>query len=428
MKRLVLFAVMVLFIIFPLLFWARTLSFGLGLPFAIYDIGRFLSIVGFVLIFFQFVLSSKIKLIERGIGLDKLFRIHRILGVMGFASILIHPTVLLISDLLQDIRPSFTNPLKIVGAFALLLLSIAVVAAILYGKVKIRYETWENIHKVNYIVFPFAFIHSLLIGSNLKGSFPLRVFWWMLFGLYLVILGHKIWTQFSLRKNPLRVVDVSQETHDTWSLSFEGKHKDYKPGQFMIVQLVRDGRVSEPHPFTISSSPAKDRLSISVKSVGDFTSTISNTKTSDHAYIDGPYGTFSFLNYDAQSLVFIAGGIGITPFISMLRYIYDKKLERHVILIWGNKSANDIAFKEELKRMELEMSSLKVIHVMSKQDDWEGEKGYIDAEKLKRYVDDFQNSQFFVCGPPIMMNAVMKSLRGLGVPKRKIHYERFALR
>jgi len=186
--------------------------------------------------------------------------------------------------------------------------------------------------------------------------------------------------------------------------------------------------VSESHPFTISSSPTRDELSISVKSVGDFTSTIRDTKTSDVAYIDKPYGVFSFLNHDTKNLVFIAGGIGITPFISMLRYIYDKRLERNVILIWGNKTSKDVAFGDELEKMSSEMPSLKVIHVMSGQDDWQGEKGYVDAEKVKKYVTDLGNTQFFVCGPPVMMSKIVKMLKGLDVPGNRIHYERFALR
>jgi predicted ferric reductase len=191
---------------------------------------------------------------------------------------------------------------------------------------------------------------------------------------------------------------------------------------------LRNGKVSESHPFTISSSPTRDELSISVKSVGDFTSTIRNTSTSDLAYIDKPYGVFSFLNYDAKNLVFIAGGIGITPFISMLRYIYDSKLDKNITLIWGNKSFADIAFKDELEKMGSEMPSLKVIYIMSGQQDWQGEKGYVDAEKIKKYISDFNVTQFFVCGPPVMMNGVIKALKQLGISKKYIHFERFALR
>ena len=114
--------------------------------------------------------------------------------------------------------------------------------------------------------------------------------------------------------------------------------------------------------------------------------------------------------------------------MSMLRYIQDRRLKKNVTLIWGNKTDRDIVFKAELEKMSGEIPSLKVVHVMSKQDDWQGEKGYADAELLKRYVSNFQEPEFFICGPPVMMTSVINILRGLGVPKSKMHYERFALR
>jgi ferredoxin-NADP reductase len=141
-----------------------------------------------------------------------------------------------------------------------------------------------------------------------------------------------------------------------------------------------------------------------------------------------PYGTFSFLYHDAESLVFIAGGIGITPFISMLRYIYDRRLEKRVMLIWSNKTEKDIVFRDELEKMASDMPCFKVVHVMSRQDEWPGEKGRIDAEKLEKHVGSFHIGQFFICGPPPMMRAMKRTLSDLGVPKGRIHTERFALR
>jgi len=426
MKKWVLLAVMALFLAMPVVFWAQTLSGGLPLGVYLYDAGRLLALVGFVFVFFQYVFSSKVRWLERGIGLDKLFGIHRTSGLIGLTLILIHPIPLFLSDIVQGYAPSI-SPLKLVGVVSLLIFVVAAGSAILYGRLRLKYETWKAIHWASYVALPLGFLHSLLLGSDLVRP-PLRTFWIVLAALYVAIVLYKLWNRVRVRRHPFQVAAVVQETHDTWSLYFEGKRLDYKPGQFLIVNLIRDGRVSEPHPFTISSSPTRDRLSISVKSVGDFTSTIGHTKTTDRAYIDAPYGAFSFVEHDAPSLVFVAGGIGITPFMSMLRYMHDRELERSVVLIWGNKTERDIAFRDELDDMAAEMLSFQVVHVMSNQEDWPGEKGYVDAAKLQRYMGSVENPQVFVCGPPVMMTKVIQSLRGLGVPKRRIHYERFALR
>jgi predicted ferric reductase len=390
----------------------------------IYKIGRYVSLSGFFLIFIQYILSSKIRFIDRLFGLDKLFLVHRKIGIIGLVFVLTHPILLFIVFGMGG----YSLLWKGIGALALIILIIIAGVAILYAKLHLKYETWKNIHRISYIILPIAFIHSIVLGSDLHKYLWLKTLWYILAGIYLIVMAYKIINWIKVRKHPFKIAGVVQETHDIWSLHFKGKNKNYKPGQFMIVNLKRNGKVSESHPFTISSSPTNDMMSISVKSVGDFTSTIKDTKLSDIAYIDAPYGKFSFLNHDSDNLVFIAGGIGITPFISMLRYIYDKKIQRNITLLWANKSENDIAFKDELQKMESGIPKLKIVHVMSKQDDWQGEKGFVDADKIKRLVKDIDKSQFFICGPPIMMTLVKKDLIKLGVSKSKIHYERFALR
>jgi predicted ferric reductase len=418
MKRWVLIAIASGLMAIPIYIWSKTLvhsfpedaTLNIYIGVYIYDLGRFLAVVGFVLIFIQFALSSKIKLIESGIGLDKLINLHRIFGVIGLIFIVIHPVALYSGNILQvygvqDLGSYFKGTLlaniflKTVGFVSLIILCVSAGIAILYKYVRMKYETWKKVHMTLYGALPMAFIHSSRLGSDVIRSIPLKIYWWILLGLFFVISIHRIWMWFSIRKNPFTITGIVQETYDTWSLYFKGKNNGYKPGQFLIIRLLRKGKLSEAHPFTISSSPTSPALSISVKSVGDFTSTIGKTTTSDFAYIDLPYGVFSFLNYDARFLVFISGGIGVTPFISMLRYLRDKKLDRKVILIWGNKTWADTPFRDELEKIDQEMPSLSIVHVMSNQADWEGEKGYIDAEKIRRYINDFDSSQFFICGP-----------------------------
>jgi ferredoxin-NADP reductase len=169
-------------------------------------------------------------------------------------------------------------------------------------------------------------------------------------------------------------------------------------------------------------------VSISVKSVGDFTATVRHTKTTDGAYIDAPYGVFSYLYHDALNLVLIAGGIGITPFMSTLRYMRDKGIRRNVLLIWGNKTEADIAFRGELEELVAAMPTVRIVHVMSRQQDWPGERGYVDTPLLARYLADVDDPQVFLCGPPVMTGKVIPCLLELGIPKRRIHDERFALR
>jgi len=275
MKKVSLLIVIAVFVAIPVVFWARTLSSGLPFSSYLYDAGRLLALVGFVLILFQYVLSSRIRLIERGIGLDKLFIMHRRLGVIGLILVFIHPIPLTAPTILQGNIPDFP-PMKILGIITLMLIIITAGAAMLYGRIRLKYETWKNIHRAGYAILAMAFVHSLFMGSDLYGG-TLRIFWIVMACIYALVMLYRLWNWLRVRSNPYNVAEVLQETHDVWSLYFDGRHKDYKPGQFMIIKLLRDGKASSPHPFTISSSPTSDRLSISVKSSGDFTSTIGIT-------------------------------------------------------------------------------------------------------------------------------------------------------
>jgi len=425
-KQSLLILFMVLCVCLALIFWSRTLTAEAPLPVYVYDIGRLLALVVFLFILFQYVLISKVKWIEKGLGLNRLLILHKILGLLLIIAAPLHPVLLLLSERLQG----YSTPMslwKFLGLLALLLIWVGAGAALLYGRTPLKYETWKRIHKVGYAVFPLAFFHSTLMGSTLQKS-PMRIFWLILGLIYVLILFENIRQRFALRKHPFKVTGVHQETQDTWTLRFEGDYGTYAPGQFMLLQLERNGKTSEPHPFTIVSAPTRTDLAVCIKEVGDFTSDIGKTRPTDTAYIEMPYGVFSFQHMEADRLVFIAGGIGITPFMSMLRTLYDKNLEKEVILLWGNKTEKDIVFRDELDEMASEMHSLKVLHVLSRQDDWPGQRGHIDGGLLTKVVGDFQGREFFICGPPPMMDAVETILIDLGASKKRIHTERFALR
>jgi predicted ferric reductase len=427
MKKWILFGLLALFIAVPVIFWMPAFLATDMITDYPCVIGRLLALVGFVLVLFQITLSSRFKWLERNLGQDKLLGIHKTAGVIGFAFMLSHPILHFSSDLLALGTVILKWPM-IFGLITVLMAIMTVGSALLYKRLPLKYEGWKKMHWFNFIIVPVIFTHSLLLGSDLANQPPLYIFWLVLGGLYVLLVASIIRERIRIRQNLLQVTAVVQETPDTWSLHFKGGNADHKPGQFLLLSLLHNGRRAEPHPFTISSSPTGDDLSVSVKAVGDFTSTIKDTTLADGAYIDMPYGTFSFLNYDAPNLVFIAGGIGITPFISMLRYMADRKLERNVILLWGNKTENDIAFRGELEQMTAAMPSLRVIHVLSNQPEWPGEKGTMDVDLLHKYLDGFEKPQVFVCGPPTMMTKVVRDLQQCGVPKTRIHFERFALR
>jgi predicted ferric reductase len=195
----------------------------------------------------------------------------------------------------------------------------------------------------------------------------------------------------------------------------------------MFLALKRAGRKSEEHPFTISSSPTTEPpMTVTVKQSGDFTNTIGETKPGDVAFVEAPFGRFSYAYAEAKAFLFIAGGVGITPIVSMLRALRDTGDERPAVLIWGNKTESDIFFRDDLAAM---APRVRVVHVLSHPNDsWLGPKGYVIDDIIQEFAADIlATAEVYLCGPPPMMKSVSTALRSLGVPKRRIHTERFSL-
>lgn len=384
---------------------------------------HFMAVTGLLFIFMQFVLSTKMKLIENGFGLDRMIRYHRNFGRIGLGLIFFHIITYLSFIWIQSGAITLVTFMWF-GLTAFMGFTITAALAATYKKLGLAYEVWKNIHLANYVLFPVALIH--VFNASRPGT-PLYYIW-IGFALgFAVIVLYKLFRFNQVRRSPYEVVEVRQEAQDIWSLFFKGQPLHYKPGQFMILQLLRDGKFSTAHPFTISSSPTRETLSVTPKELGDFTSTIKETKVGDQAFIDAPYGVFSFLNFDSPELVFIAGGIGITPIMSMLRYIYDKKINKKVTFFWGNKNESNLCFQNELEQMKKDMGNFQAVLVMSGQKDWDGEQGRINGKLIQKYLPDLSGKEFFICGPPPLTMAVISDLKSLDVPDKRIHHELFEL-
>src|SRR5262249_47094732 len=144
------------------------------------------------------------------------------------------------------------------------------------------------------------------------------------------------------------------------------------------------------------------------------------------AYLDGPYGAFTIDRNPADMHVLIAGGVGITPMMSMIRTLADRGDKRPVILLYGSNDWESITFREELEALK-ERLNLKVVHVLPQPPaDWSGERGYVTAEVMKRHLPaPYAEHEYFICGPDVMMDAIEEALGKLHVPLSKYHSERY---
>lgn len=404
--------------------WAAGSNAVFNGPIGLRSLGLLFASAGTVLVFLQFLFSSRLKIIESGFGLDRMFHWHRFFGRFGLGLLFLHFLFIALYRILV-FGELLLNPFILVGILALAGLTVTAGLASTYKRLGIAYEIWRNIHLLNYFLFPFLLIH--VFYHTVVGS--LLYYLWLFLTLFFIILGgYRITRIVAIRKKPYEVVDLKQEADDIWSLYFSGEKIDFKPGQFMFIQLMRSGRISSPHPFTISNSPTREKLSITPKELGDFTLTIKDTRPGDLAFIDAPYGVFTFLHdADNLELVFIAGGIGITPFISMLRYMYDLGLERKVVLFWSVREEKNLCFLDELAEMQEKMPGFSYYPVLSTAADHSGMSGRLTGEMICNKLDGLQGKSFYICGLPGLTRAMIADLKSLGVHASMIKSELFQL-
>jgi predicted ferric reductase len=424
---------------YPLLIVAPLAVFAIASPISkhelIAEMGVNCAVVAFTILALQFVISARLRWVEAPFGLDVLLRFHRAMAIVAMVLLCIHP-LLVASDegwgLLTSWRVHW--PLW-AGRLALLFLFALVAMAIFRRVLRLRYETWRQLHTaVAFLLLGLAFLHSLALGNDFEGKVP-RIVW----GALLLIAwsawfyGRLARPWFSAR-NSYWVVSIAPETPQVWTLTLEprvNRRLHYAPGQFQFLRLHGNSVLAEEHPFSIASSPSPDGLiSLTIKEIGDFTSTVGRIKPGDLATIHGPFGRFSHVFHSIDDdLVFVAAGIGITPLMSMLRYLRDRRDSRRVLLLYANSSAADIVFRSELESIESGgFPALETIHILSRPpDDWVGPIGRLDIESLGSLCGGFAGKAFFICCPPIMTSGLIRGLRNAGVGPGRIHADYFGL-
>src|SRR3989338_1765237 len=224
----------------------------------------------------------------------------------------------------------------------------------------------------------------------------------------------------------LKVIGTKQETPDVKSIRIEKPAGfEFKPGQYMRVELdVDDPENGNTRPLSIASSPTEDFMMFSTKiSQSLFKQKFSSVGIGDKIKIKGPMGIFT-LKEDVKKIIFLGGGIGITPFRGMIKYASDKKLPIEIILIYSNRTPNDIVYRIEWPLLERENPNLKVVNTVTDSAiGWEGRTGRIDEEIIKEFCDDFENTIFYICGPPGMVNGMQELLKAINVPQQNVKIE-----
>jgi len=196
------------------------------------------------------------------------------------------------------------------------------------------------------------------------------------------------------------------------------------PGQHVLLSFVDENKqVVGPRAFTICNTPNPEGfIQLCIKVYQNVTKKIADLPENSTILLSGPIGHFQFDFERDQKAVFIAGGSGVTPFVSFIRYIVENNLNNNIIMLYSNKKSEDIMFRQEMEDLDQERENLKFHFTLTDEvpAHWGGDTTRIDAEMLRKYCSPLEEKIFYLCGPLPFMDAMEETLAKLGIAENLI--------
>lgn len=408
-----------------------------GVEFA-WNLSMALGLAGLSMMSIQFALTARIRAATAPFGADLVYVFHRYLALIGFSLVGLHFLILWLfySDALGSLDPRVAAWELTVARIALLAFGLAVVTAEFRKTLGLEYGLWRYLH-VGLALIGLTAAVAHVVGTGRFAQMSLGTAIWA--GTTVFWMGVVIWVRLAkpwrLRQRPYEVVEVREERGGAWTLALVPRGaptiEAFSPGQFAWLNLSSSPWRLQDHPFSISSSPALlPRIEMTIKPLGDFTATIGDVPIGQTAWLDGPFGVFSTDRYpDAPGFIYVAGGIGITPVMSMLRALADQGDQRTLWLFYANPDWQSVTFREELERLEARLD-LTIVHIVEEPSpDYSGCTGLLDETILRRHLPEGRAAgiRCFLCGPVPLTAAAETALVGMGVTPSHIRTELFEL-
>jgi predicted ferric reductase len=248
-----------------------------------------------------------------------------------------------------------------------------------------------------------------------------------------VFVQYRILRPLHALRKPWEVASVEPELGDARTVRFRPVgHRgfSFQPGQFAWINLGRSPFHREQHPISFSSSgdvASGGEIAFTIRDLGDWSGqVVPALRPGDRAWIDGPYGALSIDRAEGPGFALVAGGVGITPMVSMLETMAAREDLRPVVLFYGVRSEQDLTLRQQIEAVAPRLRLKKVYVLENAPEGWTGETGYITVDVLRRHLPpNHGRFQFFVCGPPVLMDAMERVIPSIGIPAERIHAERF---
>jgi predicted ferric reductase len=400
---------------------------------SVLTVAKFFGLHAALIMMVQLILVARLPWLDRRLGMDRLTSWHRWVGFTLLWTVITHATLVVLGYARLDQAPVLRTFLGLAGVVASLLgmcaaaIIIAVaVSSVRYARRRLRYETWHAVHMALYLAILIALVHQMLEGTTFASSPLAAAYWWTLWALVVIalLLGRVV---MPLRRNAFhqfRVAAVVPEAANVVSVHVTGQHLDRLParaGQFFIWRFPGHNHWWQANPFSLSAAPDGRSLRLTAKAVGDTSAGLRDLPVGSRVFAEGPYGAFTTLHQVTSAMLLVAGGVGITPIRALL-----EETRGPAVVLYRVQAMADAVLLPELHALARQRGAQ--VHVLI------GRTGAgsppnipFDPQRLLALVPDIVAREVYVCGPPAMTDAVLRSVRALNVPRAQIHAERFSL-
>ncbi|MDL5154724.1 ferric reductase-like transmembrane domain-containing protein [Actinomycetospora termitidis] len=370
------------------------------------------------------LVPSRIRTLTRAFGVDRVMGLHRWLGLIALVAVVAHAAVALWN------HPALLNPITArdtakVGWGSLV--ALLAVGGVAYGgrRPGARYEVWARLHVgLAAAGLLLAALHVLWL-DHLVADPVMRVCLVVLAFALLAVLSHRwVWRPLFSRQGAYVVYGVRREGPSVATLVLAPVHLrrgglTFAPGQFVWLRLRRAVVGTEEHPFTIASSAnVTGRLELTVRDQGDFSHRVASLRQGDQVWLDGPHGSFTAEEHGGRAgLVLVAGGVGITPMMSMLRTLSERGDARRHRLVLAERGDEPL-FADELAVLTRRLD-LEITRTAGRRIDVAFLSQVLPPAPERRHLD------YFVCGPASLATGTLAALDQLDVPPNRVHCEQF---
>lgn len=390
-----------------------------------------LGYVGIVLLLWMFILGAKSVMGIVFRDLAPVLKIHKWLGKYGALAIFLHPLLITVSygeSWLYSFIPQLSTEFErhvTLGRIAIALILLTWGVSWFLRK-KMSFRPWKYLHYLSYICVPFALLHVPDVGPNYMHHTIVKTYFIVLLFTFIVFVVLRLRGLLNLDKSVYSVVGHTRLSDTDYVLILKptSNHRIPVPrrGQYVYLKL---GYISEDHPFSVLQYDHETgNVAIGYRVFGKYTNVMSRLKNGSSVYLGGPYGSFmAETEKSERPVVFLAGGIGITPFVDQVLHYAGK---REQWLFAANRSRETAVL---VPRIASELGD----HLINVYSDAPSEKlksqeetGYITSDILKKYLGQNLNRyDFYLCGPPPMMKSLRTLMETTGVPVEQVRSEKF---